>query len=62
MQHITGVYRKKMQISSLEGKITSYNPIQFIEAFVENISLQTLGFTAQTIKTEGRPSPACRPV
>jgi len=62
MQHITGVYRKKLQISSLEDKITSDNPIQFIEAFVDNMSLQAGGFTAQTIKTEGCPSPACRPV
>jgi len=61
MQHIIGISRQQLQISSLEDKITSDNLIRFIEAFVENISLQALGFTAQTIKTEGRLSPACLP-
>ena len=50
MQHITGISRQQLQISSLEDKITLDNPIRFIEAFVENISLQTIGFTAQIIK------------
>ena len=56
MQHISGISRKQLQISSLEDKITTENPVRFIEAFVENISLQALGFTAKTIKTEARPS------
>ena len=56
MQHISGISRQQIQISSLEDKITSENPVRFIEAFVENISLQALGFTTQTIKTQGRPS------
>jgi len=60
MQHITGISRQQLQISSLEDKITTDNPVRFIEAFVENMSLQALGFIGQTIKTEGRPSPACR--
>jgi len=60
MQHITETYRKQLQISSLEDKITTNNPIRFIEAFVENISLESVGFTIQTIKSEGRPSSACR--
>ena len=56
MQHISGISRQQLQISSLEDKIASDNPVRFIDAFVENISLKALGFTAQTIKTEGRPS------
>jgi transposase len=56
MQHITGISRQQLQISSLEDKIASDNPIRFIEAFVEHISLEALGFTVQTIKSEGRPS------
>jgi len=60
LQHITGISRQQLQISNLEDKITSDNSVRFIEAFVENISLQMFGFTAQTIKSEGRPSPACR--
>ncbi|MEL1242256.1 transposase, partial [Flavobacterium flavipallidum] len=56
MQHISGISRQQLQISSLEDKIASDNPVRFIEAFVEHISLESLGFKAKTIKTEGRPS------
>jgi transposase len=56
MQHITGISRQQLQISSLEDRISPENPVRFIEAFVEHISLEALGFTAKTIKTEGRPS------
>ena len=56
MQHITGISRQQLQLSSLEDRISPENPVRFIEAFVEHISLEALGFTAKTIKTEGRPS------
>ena len=56
MQHIAGLSRQQLQISSLEDKIALDNPVRFIEAFVEYISLEALGFTVQTIKSEGRPS------
>ena len=55
MQHISGTSRQQLQISSLEDKIASDNPIRFIEAFVEHISLEALGFTVQTVKSY-RPS------
>ena len=51
MQHISGISRQQIQISSLEDKITSENPVRFIEAFIENISLQALGFTNQGSKS-----------
>jgi len=56
MQHITGISRQHSLIGSLEDEITLDNPVRFIEAFVEHISLEALGFTVQTIKSEGRPS------
>jgi hypothetical protein len=56
MQHISGISRQQLQIISLEDKIALDNPIRFIEAFVESISLAALGFRAQTLKSEGRPS------
>ena len=56
MQHITGIPRNQLRFTSLEETISQDNPVRFIDAFVEHISLQSLGFTAQTIKTEGRPS------
>ena len=52
MQHISGISRQQLQISSLEDKIALENPVRFVEAFVENISLESLGFTVQTIKSE----------
>ena len=56
MQHIAGLSRQQLKISSLKDKIALDNPVRFIEAFVEYISLEALGFTVQTIKSEGRPS------
>ena len=50
MQHISGISRQQIQISSLKDKITTENPVRFIEAFVENISHQALGFTTQGSK------------
>ena len=55
MQHIRGISRNQMTISSLESRIASDNPIRFIDAFVENIDLKALGFEVQTLKT-GRSS------
>ena len=47
MQHITGTSREQMRFSSLEDKIALDNPVRFIDAFVEYISLKALGFTAK---------------
>ena len=51
MQYITGLSRQQLQISSLEDKIALDNPVRFIEAFVEYISLEALVFTAQQNRT-----------
>jgi len=56
MQHITGIPRNQMCFSSLEDTISLENPVRFIDAFVETIALKNLGFSLQTIKSEGRPS------
>ncbi|WP_238160829.1 MULTISPECIES: transposase [Flavobacterium] len=56
MQHITGIPRNQMCFSSLEDTISADNPIRFIDAFAEAVALESLGFTVQTLKTEGRPS------
>lgn len=54
MQHILGIPRNQMTFASLEDTIASDNPIRFIDAFVEHIGLNSLGFEVQTLKTEGR--------
>uniref|UniRef100_UPI001E35C422 IS1182 family transposase n=1 Tax=Flavobacterium sp. ACAM 123 TaxID=1189620 RepID=UPI001E35C422 len=56
MQHITGIPRNQLVFISLEDTILPENPVRFIDAFVEALSLHTLGFSVQTLKTEGRPS------
>jgi hypothetical protein len=37
MQYIQGISRNQLQMGSLEDKITSDNPVRFIEAFVKTI-------------------------
>ncbi|WP_082706521.1 transposase [Flavobacterium sp. TAB 87] len=45
-----------MCFSSLEDTISSENPIRFIDAFVSVLSLETVCFSVQRIRSEGRPS------
>jgi hypothetical protein len=54
MQHITGISRQELQMSRLEDKIGTENPVRFVDAFVEHISLASNGFTTQTIKSGGK--------
>jgi transposase len=56
MQHITGISRQQMRLSSLEDTISSDNQVRFIDAFVDYIDISKLDFAIKTIKTEGRPS------
>jgi hypothetical protein len=46
MQHIQGTQRHQLQMSSLEDKILSENPVRFIDAFAEHISLESVGESA----------------
>jgi transposase len=56
MQHISGISRHQMRISSLEDAIAPDNQVRFIDAFVLFVDLSKLGFSVQTLKGEGRPS------
>lgn len=56
MQHIQGISRYQLQMSSLEDKITADNPVRFIEAFVNHIDPLKIGFQPKILKTEGRPN------
>lgn len=56
MQHISGISRYQMRISSLEDAISPDNQVRFIDAFVTFLDLSKLGFSVQTLKKEGRPS------
>jgi hypothetical protein len=50
MQHIQGISRYQLQLSSLEED----NPVRFIDAFVNSINLEKIGFIPRVLKTEGR--------
>ena len=56
MQHIQGISRNQLQVSSREDTIAADNPVRFIDAFVNSIDLEKIGFTLKLLKTEGRPS------
>lgn len=60
MQHITGIPRNQMVFSSLEDMILPDNPVRLVDAFVEALSIQSLGFKIQTLKSEGCASPTYR--
>jgi hypothetical protein len=56
MQHIQGISRNQLQIVSLEDKIIPDNLFRFIDAFVNHIDLNKIGFESKVLKAEGRPS------
>ncbi len=56
MQHIQGISRNQFQIVSLEDKITPDIPVRFIDAFVNHIDLNKIGFESKVLKAGGRPS------
>ena len=60
MQHIQGIARNQLQVSSLEDTISQDNPVRFIDAFVNSIDLEKIGFTPRVLKTKCF-SPSCFP-
>ena len=56
MQHISPKNRQQIEFTSLEDLIETDNVVRFIDAFVDKLELDKLGFTLNTIKKEGRPS------
>jgi transposase len=56
MEFIKGNNRDQLVFSTLEMKIDAENPIRFIDAFVELLDLNQLGFVLNVLKSEGRPS------
>jgi hypothetical protein len=56
MQIISTYQRQQLEFGCLEDKIEHDNPVRFIDAFVEHIDLDKLGFKARATKQEGRPA------
>jgi len=55
MQHIQGTNRHQTYFSTLELQIAGDNPVRIIDAFVNKLDLQKLGFSQTMLKSEGRP-------
>ena len=55
MQYIIGENREQVQFWSLEESISDDNEVRVIEAFVNALNLERLGFKLKPLKKEGRP-------
>jgi transposase len=57
MNHIQGLAREQMVLfpEAIEDYISADNPVRFLEAFVENLSLLELGFKSVMLEATGRP-------
>ena len=53
MQFITGTNRHKTCFSTLEDQVTADNPVKLMDAFIDKLDLQKLGFTNTVHKSEG---------
>ncbi len=55
MQFITGQPRHQSYFSTLEEQVAPDNAVRLIDAFIDKLDVQQLGFTKTIHKTEGRP-------
>ena len=60
MQFIQGNNRNQTYFATLEGQVRPDNPVRLMDAFIDKLDLEKLGFTNTVHKSEGRPpySPA----
>ena len=54
MDFIKGNSREQMTFANLEMQIEPENPVRFVDAFVEHLDLDRLGFVLKYLNTEGR--------
>jgi len=55
MQFIQGNNRNQTYFGTLEDQVSPDNPVRLIDAFIDKLELQKLGFTNTVHKGEGRP-------
>ena len=53
MQFIQGNNRHQTFFSTLEDQVAADNPVRLIDAFIDKLDLQKLGFTKTVHKSEG---------
>jgi transposase len=55
MQYIQGNNPNQTYFITLDDQLAADNPVRLIDAFVDKLDLQKLGFTGAVPKSEGRP-------
>jgi transposase/IS5 family transposase len=55
MQFIRGSSRHQTYFITLEEQVSTDNPVRLIDAFIDKLELQQLGFSSMIHKSEGRP-------
>src|SRR5665811_1250637 len=55
MQFIQGSNRNQTYFITLEEQVSASNPVRLIDAFIDKLDLQKIGFTNTIHKNEGRP-------
>lgn len=55
MQYIQGNNRYQTYFSTLDDQVSSDNAVRLIDAFIDKLDMQRLGFTGTVHKSEGRP-------
>jgi hypothetical protein len=60
MQHILGISRYQMRISSLENAISTDNQVRFMDAFVESLELFITLMAFMNIKKKHKVARLCR--
>ena len=55
MHHKTGADRNQVQIFSLEEKVEKEALVRVIDAFVDKLDLEAMGFNYYKLNKEGRP-------
>ena len=55
MQFIQGNNRNQTYFATLEDQVAADNPVRLMDAFIDKLDLQNLGFKKTVHKSEGRP-------
>src|SRR5437867_1841275 len=55
MQFIQGANRKQTYFATLEDQISPDNPVRLMDAFIDKLELEKLGFNNTIHRSEGRP-------
>ena len=55
MQFIQGNSRHQTYFATLDDQVSADNPVRLMDAFIEKLDLEKLGFTKTVHKSEGRP-------